>query len=90
MSIVGRLCQTPYKSRLTSHVSLLSCLGRAGRSDARGARRIRAERNAYRHSGLQIGNARSLTVHGDLGELCDRERPRRVLVAYSDRVTSHA
>jgi hypothetical protein len=74
----------------TSHQSLLSANGRVGRIDACGPRRIRAERYAYPHSGLQIGNARSLAVHSDLGELCDRERPRRALVAYSDRITGHA
>jgi hypothetical protein len=72
-----------------SLLSIFACR-RAGRIDARGPRRIHAERNAHRHSRLQIGNARSLTIHGDLGELCDRERPRRIVVAYSDRVTSHA
>ena len=62
----------------------------ACRIDARGPRRIHADCNAHRHSGLQIGNARSLTIHGYLSELRDRERLRRVLVTYSDRVTSHA
>ena len=70
-------------------LSIFACR-RAGRIDARGPQRIHAERNAHRHSRLQISNARSLTVHSDLGELCDRERPGRVLVAYSNRVTSYA
>ena len=70
-------------------LSIFACR-RAGRIDARGPRRIHAERNAHRHSRLQIGNARSLAVHSDLGELRDRERSGRVLVAHSDRVTGHA
>ena len=70
-------------------LSIFACR-RAGRIDARGPQRIHAERNAHRHSRLQISNARSLTVHSDLGELCNRERPGRVLVAYSNRVTSYA
>jgi len=69
-------------------LSIFACR-RAGRIDARGPRRIHAERNAHRHSRLQISNARSLTVHSDLSELCNRERPARVLVAYSNRVTSY-
>jgi len=70
-------------------LSIFACR-RAGRIDARCPRRIHAERNAHRHSRLQISNARSLTVHSDLSELCNRERPGRVLVAYSNRVTSYA
>jgi len=70
-------------------LSIFACR-RAGRIDARGPRRIHAERNAHHHSRLQISNARSLTVHSDLSELCNRERPGRVLVAYSNRVTSYA
>ena len=51
--------------------------------------RIHAECNAYRHSGFQIGNARSLPVHSDFSELRDRKCSRCLLLAHGDRVTGY-